>query len=215
MSNEWFEMEYINEIILDYKGEAIVSFVLGKFKNYKIAHVTVGTFLGGRNKSSTPILSSFTIPVVDDKDFTVILAPEMHTTNLVMNVPNKVYFRVTTMAEDAELEPIEFSRAELIEYNPNNQEVVLANHISHLNNGMSAFVLTPTSLTSKYLLKVYRLIGEREVYKKFIINGISDSLTTSMTLIGQIFDPKETTSNDLLLRIHTNEKFKATDKLTV
>jgi len=72
----------------------------------------------------------------------------MHKSFIVPKVDNKIYFRVTSKSTEADIEPLDFERAELIEYCEEGVRV-LSNHISPLHDGISVFILNPEQDTKK------------------------------------------------------------------
>jgi len=66
--------------------------------------------------------------------------------------------------------PIEFERAELYEYTKHRGETLIVEGISNLHNGISAFSFMPQAdLDVKYILKVFRKMGDEQFGKKFLL----------------------------------------------
>jgi len=71
------------------QGEAEIKFTLSNRTSFKIATVVVNVFEG---YFSHPVTSEFSIPIVAIDDFDVIFHPEMHSSDVVPEVANKIYF---------------------------------------------------------------------------------------------------------------------------
>mmetsp|Transcript_11766 Transcript_11766/g.18040 ORF Transcript_11766/g.18040 Transcript_11766/m.18040 type:complete len:133 (-) Transcript_11766:231-629(-) len=129
--------------------------------SYKIASVIVKTNVGF--STSRPVVSSFFVPIIDREDIDVSFYPEMHDTDFVYNVTNKVYFQVTSKSEDADKAVIEFQKAELFrEDRETGNQFQIANHMKHEHNGMSKFQFTPAP-GNDYFLRVIRNFTETDI----------------------------------------------------